>query len=628
MADSSSKYACDACRSRKVKCSRERSGCRRCRIESIACSYSRSGVIRRHKRQKHPAVPTGLPTPNYETPINSERVNLRRPPQLALDSTGIALSTYERLRRLVGKDHDSLKALASLLEEYAAAWQGSAAFDKLSEGAASDFFTFEEDEIISWVDAFVATLQNENILLTSAPPEVLTHLLASRPHQIRDRAWLVMFYCIALNVVSSSKPLQESTKAKLMSNLWLAFNDVRLLLEPSATSIQALVILACYAEEFMTPSICWSLVTKACTMLQALGVTHWRLDSQTRERRIMLFWRLNIMDKTMALILCRPPTFHREMTTEIAMPALDKLVSSQNRHSCSGEPVLFNAHYTNQMHVLSQVMADVWHCLYGQDSASGPEVRDKLDSWHQQATQVILAATAMAEKPLLNESGIASVELGLRTLDFHYYFLLILLTITLREGRSDYVDPSQQMLRLLPSLGQMALDLKQPYTCLLWQSLHCPGIAFGTLWGQLVTNSKADTEQSKQSLEDIDHLPPFLGSMKSRTSVAAKLESITDRIVQHARLIFYSQDEVDPTSPTPSHSTQESPDSRASTRESLDQRLSPPAAPLHSAPSTVLPSTSSHENMETQLDGLFGLPDDCFLDATFDWFSWSSQELS
>ena len=384
----------------QAACSRDRSGCQRCKTEGIACSYSRSGVIRRSRKQKDY---NKLPTRSDEIPIVTEHSDSRRPPHLVSDDVGN--TNQERLQRLVGKDHHSLRALGSLLEEYAAVWHGSSPFDRLAEGAEAEFFHFEEDRVRSWVDgeslpcvfprsanalatAFVATLQQERLLLTSAPPEILDHLLASRPRQVHDRAWLVMFYSVALRVVSSTKPPDESTKAKLKSNLWLAFNDVRLLLEPNVSSLQALVILACQVEEFMTPSLCWALVTKACIMLQALGINHWRLDSPTRERRTMLFWRLNSMDKALALILCRPPTFHREMTTEIALPTLDQLLPPQSRYPFNGVPVLFDAHYTQQMHLLSRVMGDVWHCLYGQSSDDIHAVKRHLESWYRQAMEV------------------------------------------------------------------------------------------------------------------------------------------------------------------------------------------------------------------------------------------------
>ena len=196
-----------------------------------------------------------------------------------------------------------------------------------------------------------------------------------------------MFYSVALSTSSSNNTSDGSTKAKLRSNLWLAFNDVRLLLEPSILSVLALVVMACYVEEFMTPSICWALISKACIMLQALGISNWRLDGPTRERRTILFWRLNYLDKALGLILCRPPTLHRRMETEAALPTIDQLLPSRS-YSSAGASVLFEAHYTNQMHLLSRVMTDVWHCLYGQEGDRVHIVKQSLETWHRKATEV------------------------------------------------------------------------------------------------------------------------------------------------------------------------------------------------------------------------------------------------
>lgn len=178
-------------------------------------------------------------------------------------------------------------------------------------------------------------------MFSSPPPEVLDHLRASRPQQVQDRAWLVMYYGIILSIVSSTDPQDESTKAKLRCNLWLALNDARLLFEPSEPNIDALIVLAVDVEEFTKPSLCWMLVTNACRMLQALGVNHRRFDSRTRERRVIMFWHLNLVDKGLALIFGRSPTFHRGMAREIPLPTLDQLVPFQPHLTSTGAPALF-----------------------------------------------------------------------------------------------------------------------------------------------------------------------------------------------------------------------------------------------------------------------------------------------
>lgn len=149
----------------------------------------------------------------------------------------------------------------------------------------------------------------------TAPVDVIGHLRSSRPHQVRERAWLVMYYSIILSTATSS-----SIKEKLRRNLWLALSDVRVLLEPSEANIHAMLLVLSQVSDFTGPSICWMLATNACRMLQALGVNQRHLDQQTRERRRRTFWHLNLLDKGLAIIFGRTPTFHREMVKEIGPP--------------------------------------------------------------------------------------------------------------------------------------------------------------------------------------------------------------------------------------------------------------------------------------------------------------------
>lgn len=243
--------------------------------------------------------------------------------------------------------------------------------------------------------AFIAALDRGRPLFSAAPVEVLDHLRASRPHLVHDRAWLVIYYSIVLSLVSSTDPTNASIKAKLRCNLWLALNDVRLLLEPSDLNIHALTLLACHVEEFTTPSLCWMLLTNACRMLQALGVTSRRFDSATRERRLMTFWHLNLADKGIALIFGRPPTFHRAMAKEIALPTVDQLLPFKPHvPSAAAGPVTFGAHYIHRLMLLSRLMAEIWSHLYDDvvPNESGVEsATEELESWYQQ-TQTVSAS--------------------------------------------------------------------------------------------------------------------------------------------------------------------------------------------------------------------------------------------
>lgn len=236
--------------------------------------------------------------------------------------------------------------------------------------------------------AFVAALEKGSSVLIPAPPEILDHLRADRSDLVHERAWLVMYYGITLSMVTSRDPTNQNVKKKLRSNLWLALNDVRIFLEPSEANIQALTMLACRVEEFTTPSLCWTLATNACRMLQALGVNHRRLGSKTRERRVMMFWHLNLLDKGLALIFGRPPTFHRAMAREIPLPNLDQLLPSQAHVTSAGAPGLFGTHHFHQRLLLTRIMADIWSCLYEDATPDHGKVAvasEDLELWYCQA---------------------------------------------------------------------------------------------------------------------------------------------------------------------------------------------------------------------------------------------------
>jgi hypothetical protein len=115
-----------------------------------------------------------------------------------------------------------------------------------------------------------ATVGQSQFAIRSVPPDVLDTLIASKPEQIGERAWLVIFYSVALSSLNGTAASDHSMK--LRSNLWLAFNDVRLLLEPSYLNIQALVTMTLHAEKYLAPYACWALISKACAMLIALGI--------------------------------------------------------------------------------------------------------------------------------------------------------------------------------------------------------------------------------------------------------------------------------------------------------------------------------------------------------------------
>jgi hypothetical protein len=105
---------------------------------------------------------------------------------------------------------------------------------------------------------------------------------------------------------------------------------------------------------------------------------------------------LNLVDKGLAIIFGRPPTFHRAMSKDIPLPTVSQLLPFQphNEVQTGATPrpgALFGAHYIQQIMKLSYIMGDIWNCIYEGD-APDPEaiesVKSDLESWYSEAKPV------------------------------------------------------------------------------------------------------------------------------------------------------------------------------------------------------------------------------------------------
>jgi hypothetical protein len=119
----------------------------------------------------------------------------------------------------------------------------------------------------------ITSLRREKIVdRDSTQSDVLDALIdSSQPDQNCERAWWVMFYSVALKNDATTGATTHNI-SKLKGHLWSAFNDVRFLLHSSILNVEALIAMALFAEEHLSPQACWSLISKACTMLIDLGI--------------------------------------------------------------------------------------------------------------------------------------------------------------------------------------------------------------------------------------------------------------------------------------------------------------------------------------------------------------------
>ncbi|GAB1735712.1 hypothetical protein NU219Hw_g4276t1 [Hortaea werneckii] len=312
-------------------------------------------------------------------------------------------ATHQQLQaKTLGFQQHALGALTRLSGAYESTWQDD--FDP-SKPVGNKYFLFES-QAAQWTEMFLEGLETGKPMMLSPPSPVVDSLRAAEPYKVEERSWLVLFYGVILTAVRAKDPSDDFTATRLKHNLWLAFNDVRILLEPSDVNIQALMMLACHVEDFTSPSLCWMLVNNACRLLQNAGITDRRLDPQVKDRRRKTFWALNMLDKTLALTFGRPPTFHRALAREIEPPPLVDLMEYKPHRPPEGMPSSFGAHHFHHLFLLSRIMGDIWHCLYEEDYNlhTIKQQRKELDGWYFEATKVLEAAL-LVEKPFLSQAS-------------------------------------------------------------------------------------------------------------------------------------------------------------------------------------------------------------------------------
>ncbi|RMZ09886.1 hypothetical protein D0864_01399 [Hortaea werneckii] len=454
--------------------------------------------------------------------------------------------------------------------------------------------------------------------MLSPPSSVAESLRAAEPYKVEERAWLVLFYGMTLTAVRAKDPTDEFTATRLKHNLWLAFNDVRILLEPSEVNIQALMMLACHVEDFTSPSLCWMLVNNACRLLQNAGINDRRLDPQVKDRRRKTFWALNMLDKTLALTFGRPPTFHRALAREIEPPPLKEMMAYKPHRPPEGMPSSFGAHHFHHLFLLSRVMGDIWHCLYEEDHNLDTikQRREELDGWYFEATKVLEAAL-LVERPFLSETSVRSLELGLRTMHSGYLYLSILLTRTCPELREDCVLQSREMLCLLED---MVAHSEEVYNGIIWTLLCWPFTPFLTLFGEILTHGASNRREARQSLEAMKHLPAFLSQMGERNALARQLEVTASTLLSHAQSIIYppTPDQDDTTIPAQARVATPLLNEDQPLAGTSDQDI----GHLYHGHGIGAPAIPFSEDFLTWPDDLFGG------DATFDWFAWEKDFLA
>lgn len=224
--------------------------------------------------------------------------------------------------------------------------------------------------------------------------------------------------------------------------------------------------------------------------------------------------------------------------------------------------------------------------------------------------QQTLQAAAHTEQPFCDSENAKSIDVALLTIDFHFWYLDVLLTRYYNRERC--VESSKRMLVLLQD---MAPERKEPYHPISWQLAFCPFTPFLILFCHILTSEIHELQENEDALGAMEILPEYLDDLGSRM-VLGNLRRIAKVFVRHAKSVISSRQAF--ANPTASETF---PSGRASNVETVQ------SSSFHRDIVAMAPLT-----MRSDMDDLgAGLIDDL---ATFtdnledggmiDWLNWYS----
>ncbi|KAK3376660.1 hypothetical protein B0T24DRAFT_224992 [Lasiosphaeria ovina] len=122
-----------------------------------------------------------------------------------------------------------------------------------------------------------------------------------------------------------------------LSGMWrwntkMALDNAALFLSPSRMSIQAFILLSFRGEDFATPNVSWMLTSYACHQAQAMSfhIPEPDMDWGSQQRQLCLFWVLFTYEKWCALTFGRPALLPLSYFRDVRLPSFDYLVSSSS----------------------------------------------------------------------------------------------------------------------------------------------------------------------------------------------------------------------------------------------------------------------------------------------------------
>ncbi|WKT43568.1 hypothetical protein QSH57_008404 [Fusarium oxysporum f. sp. vasinfectum] len=617
------RYACDYCKQKKFRCSKEFPKCSACKPWPGPCNYSRDkpavkvrvdeqttrpslgltdqrsieGLHERLRKVEEAVQALANAVTQAVDAINHPSTNCQRgsennrEPHEAIDvPSNLSVGDVDSFSFIKDTSITNATVGSSPLHQHAAK-----ELQYLSHSLTAAVASKEHPETGFYIPTRAEGYQMigrflENASLGDAffitPSEDLLIQTIFRPETVSRKAWVVYINYMILTMLVDN----EYAKAqKYRNNVKLALDDSRIFLEPHEVNLQALFMLAIHGEDYASPNSSWMLVGHACRQAEALGFPiASTTDYVTTQRRLSLFWLLFAM--------------------------IGMVVDS--RHIPEPEEGL----------------------------------RERLGEWYTR-TNKILEDTLQNERAFSGPNELREMVLGNSTIKFEYLHVLMVLLKSHLPSASLRLKAAREAICLLPS---MVSNWTSVYNSMIWHLLYFPFIPYFIIFENLVQRhallSKVTIQQDLELLSTtVSYCSSMTRQMQMLAPLCARLKNIATVFLHLAKLHTDCSDPLystQPPAPEPlqsrsSQSQKTSISANSTSTGSLQtelggecdfdleqylQWLPPDVIPPQDTQSTDIPDEDSNQRVlgAEVVEPLQAEPRGTKrpFDVMFDWFAW------
>ncbi|OBS18819.1 hypothetical protein FPOA_10546 [Fusarium poae] len=553
------RYACDYCRQKKFRCTREFPKCGACKPWPGPCNYSRDIPNTGTSSTTTAALASGqkpddiqFRLQNLETAIQGLTDIVNKAVVAINEISSISMKDNNAIIPTTSADNDDQSSRLSVGKQNSFAVLDDATnsvhrvtrslHPSLQQSAATELqflstsLTTAVDDNRLRRDSFYVPPRPQGYQLIGkflesvclgdaffvAPSEEQVIQVIFDPERVLRKAWIVYIDYMILAMLSED----QSTEAKgFRNNVKLALNDSKIFLEPHLVHLQALILLAIHGEDYASPSLSWMLVGHACRQAEALGLhLSNNLDFETYQRRLSLFWMLFAVEKSCSLAFGRPSLLPSNAFPKVELPQLGHLTRFQPRsESTDGQGLssVFGAHMFLARMKLARLTGDVLDLI---NSAAVGSRRDQLKmdliEWQTQTKQ-LLNGILDAERASSSSNQLREMSLGMSTMNFEYLHIFMVLTRADASCVDSRLDAAREAISLLPSLVSNWTSIYNPMT---WHLLYFPFIPFFVIFESLVQgHASTSTTTKRHDIELLSTTVLYYSNMCNQFQLLAPL---------------------------------------------------------------------------------------------------------